>query len=357
MKKIFFLLFLSLLFADWVVQPSGTSVNLFDIHFVNTLIGYAVGANGVILKTTNGGENWFSLSSPLPIQLNACYFINSQIGYVCGQNGTVFKTTNGGEDWLILPTGVSYDLYDIYFVSPETGFITAENSTVLRTYNGGANFDLLSVTPIIPYVLKGISVVLGGSHAFVVGEGGAVFKTTDYGNNWTQLNANSRAYLYKTVFLNQNNGFIVSDSGYVLKTTDGGNNFLKINIVPYPLYNLSFLSSQIGYVCGYNGIVYKTTNGGENWEREPTNIIEPLYSIFFINSETGWACGANGRIIKRYLPPNISENKKEIIKKLSNRNSGKYFLPNGRVIKKEQLRKGIYFVENNKEFRKVIILK
>lgn len=356
MKKIVFFLFISFIFADWVIQPSGTSVNLFDIHFPSdTSIGYAAGANGVVLKTTNGGTNWFPLSVLLPVNLNACYFVNSQIGYVCGENGTVYKTTNGGEEWQMLFTGVSYNLYDIHFISPDTGFISAENSVILRTYNGGNTFDILSVSPINPYILKGISVVGNGSTVFTVGEAGSVFKTTNYGNSWVQLNSNSRSYLYKVIFLNQNIGYIVSDSGYVLKTTDGGSNFQKINVIQQPLYNLSFLSSQIGYVCGANGQIYKTTNGGENWLREQTPIEDHLFGISFVNSELGWACGRNGRIIKRYLPPSILENKKENNINFNIYPSGKYFLPNGQVIKSNQLKKGIYFIKNNQEIKKIII--
>jgi len=41
---------------SWMIQPSGNTEYLWDITFVNDNTGYAVGNNGTILKTTNGGE-------------------------------------------------------------------------------------------------------------------------------------------------------------------------------------------------------------------------------------------------------------------------------------------------------------
>lgn len=39
---------------NWVVQTTGSSVELWSIDFVNDTLGYAIGSNAV-LKTTNGG--------------------------------------------------------------------------------------------------------------------------------------------------------------------------------------------------------------------------------------------------------------------------------------------------------------
>jgi len=41
----------------WLAQTSGTFFDLFDVHFISDgLIGVAVGADGTILRTTNGGQ-------------------------------------------------------------------------------------------------------------------------------------------------------------------------------------------------------------------------------------------------------------------------------------------------------------
>jgi photosystem II stability/assembly factor-like uncharacterized protein len=45
--------------AQWYPQISGTTQNLRDVEFLNRTTGCIVGDDGVISKTTNGGNNWY----------------------------------------------------------------------------------------------------------------------------------------------------------------------------------------------------------------------------------------------------------------------------------------------------------
>ena len=67
---------------------------LSSVYFVNENVGYA-GAEGVSYKTTNGGNNWFRIRTKSP-DLQGIYFTNENTGYAVGSNGTIIKTTNGG---------------------------------------------------------------------------------------------------------------------------------------------------------------------------------------------------------------------------------------------------------------------
>jgi len=65
MKKILILILLFFLIcgtvqSQWVQQYQVTEfVNLEDVNFVNDQTGWACGDGGLILKTTNQGQNWF----------------------------------------------------------------------------------------------------------------------------------------------------------------------------------------------------------------------------------------------------------------------------------------------------------
>ncbi len=73
-----------------------------SVYFLNENVGYA-GAEGISYKTTNGGNNWFGIRTKSP-DLHGIYFINENTGYAVGSNGTIIKTTNGGGD----PIGIEY---------------------------------------------------------------------------------------------------------------------------------------------------------------------------------------------------------------------------------------------------------
>ena len=45
--------------VDWVTQVSGVlSYDLYSVYFTDVNTGYAVGGNGMLFKTTNGGASW-----------------------------------------------------------------------------------------------------------------------------------------------------------------------------------------------------------------------------------------------------------------------------------------------------------
>ncbi len=67
----------------------------YALHFSNSSDGRVVGPNG-IMRTVNGGSNWFTETSPTTEQLNAIFFTGNDTSYICGTNGTILKTVNGG---------------------------------------------------------------------------------------------------------------------------------------------------------------------------------------------------------------------------------------------------------------------
>lgn len=74
---------------------------MISVHFpLDDQTGYAVGEDGTILKTTNGGTNWSGQSSATSNILRSVYFPgNTLTGYAVGDGGNILKTTYGG-NWV-----------------------------------------------------------------------------------------------------------------------------------------------------------------------------------------------------------------------------------------------------------------
>lgn len=80
-----------------------------DVHFITSTIAYAVGSNGLMIKTTDAGLTWSKVNTPLSANskaINACWFLDANKGYIGGQyNNTVdslpklYFTLNGGSTW------------------------------------------------------------------------------------------------------------------------------------------------------------------------------------------------------------------------------------------------------------------
>ena len=69
---------------------------LFGVSFTDANNGTAVGSDGLILRTTDGGANWTNQTSGTTSFLNDVSFTDTNNGTAVGENGTILRTTNGG---------------------------------------------------------------------------------------------------------------------------------------------------------------------------------------------------------------------------------------------------------------------
>jgi len=60
-------------------------------------VGYAVGTQGTILKTYNAGADWQQQISGTTSSLNKVHFKDFDFGFAVGENGIILRTTTGGE--------------------------------------------------------------------------------------------------------------------------------------------------------------------------------------------------------------------------------------------------------------------
>src|SRR5690606_23285724 len=110
--------------------------------------GVAVGANGTFLRTTTGGTTWSVQHAPSGDDLRRIWFVNEEVG-VAVADARIFRTTDGGQTW------------------------------VGQTHPG----------------VSALSDVSGrGGHALVAVTGeGAILRSPDAGETWSQLNEGTRA--------------------------------------------------------------------------------------------------------------------------------------------------------------------
>jgi photosystem II stability/assembly factor-like uncharacterized protein len=305
MRKILILVsllisFFTLVQAGWLQQYLGP-VRLNDIDFPpnNTTTGFACGLQGLLVKTTNGGDTWVDEILNDVDTLYAINFpVNEIIGYIAGDRGRVVKTTNSGENWEVLNIGNPTDLFGICFpMNNDTGFVIGPNSLIMKTYDGGITWEDISFAD--PMKLNEVF-FLNTRLGWIVGEYGAILRTTD-GFAWTPLNSGVITELFGVYFCDSNLGWVVGADKICLRTTDGGENWEAINI-PLPtntiLYSVIFpIDNNTGYVCGSSGNIAKTVDGGENWTTY--NLGYDFYDIEFpLDNLVGWVCGQNAAIYK-----------------------------------------------------------
>ena len=95
----------------WEIKESGYNSVLRNIYNFDSTT-WAVGFNGLV-KSTDKGENW--ISQLTGYGLLDIFFLNHNMGWTVGLNGSIFKTTNGGADWTQIDNDFNFHFEKVYF--------------------------------------------------------------------------------------------------------------------------------------------------------------------------------------------------------------------------------------------------
>ncbi len=282
--------------SGWYLQNTNTTNHILSISFPNPNTGFACGWYGTLLKTTNGGDNWFSLNYMGSTGFQSIVFPDINTGFVCGNNGTIIKTTNSGLNWTTLSTGTTNLLLIEDFLDVNTGYVVGYSGTLLKTTNSGITW--VALNPGTTINLLSVKFV-NSSTGYISGDLSRVLKTTDAGASWVSLVSGLSNNLGKIAFTDANTIYVPGTNGILFKTTNGGTFFTAQSTGnPNYLISANFKSVNTGYVSGANGTIIKTTNAGYNFVTQPTPTVNELHWVYFLDNLTGWACGYNGTIIK-----------------------------------------------------------
>lgn len=318
-KKLFisfvFLFSCHIALAQWQIKNSSTNQDLRGMHFISPTIGFAVGDNGVILKTIDGGNNWVQQLSPTTSNLLSIKFINSQIGYITVQDTFFLKSMNGGISWniekldtiTINPFSCFFCEYNLVeFYDDLNGFIVLSEGqfTNAKTLDGGLNWNLKKEGLSASYT-TGISWPKIDT-IYILDVNRKLTRSINGGNTWSEISlAEGNIFFYALNFIDGNTGFVVGESSsnnrsFINKTTDGGNSW--ISVLPDSLYKKRILAIDFdkngnGISVG-NGIILTTFNQGDNWIVDSLTFPFPGQLLGTKITPAGvFAYGSNGTIL------------------------------------------------------------
>jgi len=246
----------------WQIQTTGLNSTqlLYNVVFVNSSVGCAVGKNGTVIRTTDGGDTWISIGPSGATQNFWGVTIFSPLEIiVSGASGSIYKTTNGGNTWTSCSNPVSSIFFEIAFIGM-TGYTTAQqpNFSFAKSSNQGNNWSL---SPISDFSGYGVTSV--GSSLYLAGENLStnklrIIKSTDGGQTWDSQIMNEHGNFVDISFSNEMKGFALS-KGYftssIYKTIDGGNSWQFV-VTFNTLLNDIYCTANHVYAVGDSGNIY-----------------------------------------------------------------------------------------------------
>ncbi len=173
---------------NWMIDSIPNITYLTSVFFLNNNVGWAAGLyNNKILKTTDGGITWVGQNINVPI-INSLFIVDENTGFACGNNsyvpptGIILKTTNGGNDWEVIKTIDHSNLKSIFFISSENGWVVGETTDqTLHTTNGGNDWTVHNFGGNDIYFWNSLNGIIVNNYSTY----SDINLTSDGGNTWS----------------------------------------------------------------------------------------------------------------------------------------------------------------------------
>ena len=291
--------------AEWYQQYTLAGQTFYDVASYSPL-SVAVGSSGNIIYTTDG-DTWNSAASGTGNHLYAVDVLSSTIAYAVGFNGTVTRTLNGGSTWSTLASGTSNDLWATAFVDKKTGIIAGESGTIMQTTDGatfvprstGTNDDLIGAH------------AADASTIYVVGQNGRILVSTNKGMGWSSMTSNTVNDLYDVWCDSAVHCYAVGEAGTVQELNEGvwSDSGIEIGIVAG--LSIDGYDANHFMIGAGDEALYTTADAGATWSQVDFAEGTPVHhGVSYVSNDMRFVAGedVNGDAVvwrhDGYVPTN-----------------------------------------------------
>ncbi|TAJ54485.1 MAG: glycosyl hydrolase [Nevskiaceae bacterium] len=193
----------------------------------------AVGDHGVILLSDDEGKSFRQAKAvPTQVLLTALSFIDAKQGWAAGHDGTVLATSDGGETWRLQRTDTQGDrpLFAIHFEDARHGLAVGLFGTAISTDDGGASWQPLAIAS-GERPDRHLFTLFGGRGRplFVGAESGVLFRSTDGGRVWQEIQTDNTGSFWAGTALEGQAWLVAGLRGHVYQSLDDGQSWSALD--------------------------------------------------------------------------------------------------------------------------------
>lgn len=260
----------------------------------------AVGQNGQISRSVNGGVSWTPVASPTSSNLHHVQFSANPQGFAAGDNGVALRTTDGGATWTLLNSGATANISAL--AVPSSGQAWIYGAGLWRTVDGGASWQAL------PNVSGDTgSIRMGNTSVGWAATGAHLLRMAGPGGYWTELLPTAGAKAVDAI--DDQRAWALADT-FLQRTVDGGLTWATVNLpgiraardVDFVDATRGWMTAQTDQMVGgcpdYDEQILRTLDGGQTWTPllpggSPWRCGSGLGQVVFVDALHGWVTGRN----------------------------------------------------------------
>jgi photosystem II stability/assembly factor-like uncharacterized protein len=298
------------------LRPSEIRQNLFSACFFTAQEGWVVGELGSILHTSDGGKTFDKADAGTKTAFLSVACLPGGAVIVTGQYGLILRSQDNGATWEKLETGVERNLLGISFGNDRVGVAVGDYGTIVRTTDGGTTWTKVPLPEDIPLPEEIAEIIEPGDvllydvefidaeRAWIVGEFGVIFATTDGGQSWVAQQSNIETTLFGVSFADSQNGWAVGLEQVMLHTTDGGQSWGEQRTAGRQGFVLGIydvaVDGNYGWAIGDSGLLLQSTDAGRTWKQVelPIQVAANWFrGIAMTPGAVGYIVGSEGLIL------------------------------------------------------------
>jgi photosystem II stability/assembly factor-like uncharacterized protein len=326
-------------------QRTGEANVLWDVDFIDSLRGYAVGADYAaawgppVFRTMDGGLNWQKIRMEEHNSQGIYGLAVSEDQVIgLGDDGYMIRSVDPWGDYgewngehlfnqILIDTLFQFE--DVFFITPSKGWVVGQRSTgpqdwaqvIMHTDDGGKHWQeqysfasdgLWSHTlrlNAVQFVNENRGWAVGYVEDVGLSQTSGILFTDDGGTTWSQQGEGiTEGQLVDLYFIDDMTGWVLTDaasypdgSAQLLKTTDAGDTWEMVNTGQDALITVGFAirtgslffpDENTGWILGCRQNLLKTEDGGETWAKipGPQRWIN-TFDIEFADNLHGTICG------------------------------------------------------------------
>jgi photosystem II stability/assembly factor-like uncharacterized protein len=298
---------------------------------------FMAGERGHIAWSDDNGMTWTQATVPTIETINALHFATRELGWAVGYDGLILNTTDGGKTWNIQLDGLAYNITHAReeiarLETQRSGLeeeVDAAQAALDEAIENGAEdvVDLEIALEDATYALEDLEFLIRDSnrvfdenapwpymdvwfrdlnHGYVVGAFNQFMVTSDGGKTWenkSYLLDNDDGFHLNAVVGQGPIMYVVGEGGLFLRSMDEGETWERLESPDYGSFfalDVKPTSEPLVHnliLLGLRGAVYKSSDSGDTWSKVETKLTQNMNAFWVDDDGTILMVGNDGAML------------------------------------------------------------